>query len=107
MTEVHSSYADRLRELEMFSLEKAQVSQTLHQCPKEAHKKDKTSLFSPIPCHRKRGNGHKLKHRFSVNISGFTVRATEHQHRLHRQVVESLSLEILNSCLDMVLGSLL
>ena len=57
---------------------------------------------------RTKGNGHKLKHgRFSLNIRKhfFPVRVIERWHRLPREVVESLSLEILTGCLDMVLDS--
>ena len=56
-----------------------------------------------------RGSGHKLQHRrFPLNIRKhfFTVRVTEHWHRLPREVVESPSLEIFKSHLDMVLGNL-
>ncbi|KFP99391.1 hypothetical protein N329_00688, partial [Haliaeetus albicilla] len=51
-------------------------------------------------------NGHTLKcKRFPLNIRkhGFTVRVTEHRHRLPREAVESPSLEIFRSCLDTVL----
>ncbi|KFV80357.1 hypothetical protein N308_07616, partial [Struthio camelus australis] len=54
-------------------------------------------------------NGHKLKSRkFCRNLrkSFFTVRVTEHWHRLPREAVESPSLEIFKSCVDRVLGSL-
>ena len=56
-----------------------------------------------------RGDGHKLKHRwFPLNMRKhfFTVRVTEHWHRLPRETVECPSLEIFRSCLDMVLGNL-
>jgi len=63
-----------------------------------------------VPSDRIRGNGHRLKHRtFHLNIGKcfFTVRVTEHWHRLPRDAVESLSLEILKSFLDMVPGNCL
>ena len=61
-----------------------------------------------MPSDRTRGNRHKLKHwTFPLNIRKhfFTVRVTEHWHRLPREVVESPSLAILKGCLDMVLGN--
>jgi len=61
-----------------------------------------------VPSDRTRGNGHKLQYgRLCLNIrqSFFTVRVTEQWHRLPRDIMESPSLEILKSHLDMVLGS--
>ncbi|KFV78399.1 hypothetical protein N308_05559, partial [Struthio camelus australis] len=55
-------------------------------------------------------NGHKLNHRqFCLNVrkNFFTVRVTEHWHRLPREVVESPSLEIFKSHLDTILGNVL
>jgi len=63
-----------------------------------------------VPRDGTRGNRHKLKHKkFHLNIrkSFFPLRVTEHWNRLPRGVVESPSLEILKTRLDVVLCSLL
>ncbi|KFV76507.1 hypothetical protein N308_12292, partial [Struthio camelus australis] len=55
-------------------------------------------------------NGHKLIHRqFHLNLrkNFFTGRVTEHWNRLPRQVVESPSLEIFKTRLDVILGNML
>ncbi|KFV82924.1 hypothetical protein N308_04409, partial [Struthio camelus australis] len=55
-------------------------------------------------------NGHKLKHRkFHLNMRKnlFPVRVTEHWNRLPRGVVESPSLEIFKTRLDVILGNML
>ncbi|KFV74341.1 hypothetical protein N308_07982, partial [Struthio camelus australis] len=55
-------------------------------------------------------NGHKLNHRkFHLNLRKkfFTVRVMEHWHRLPREVVESPSLEIFKTRLDVILGNML
>ena len=68
-------------------------------------KEDRARLFSVVPSDRTRGDGHTLKQRrFPLNIRKHfvTVRVTE---PLFREVVESPSLEISKSRLDMVLGN--
>jgi len=57
-----------------------------------------------------KGQWAQLKHReFRLNMrkNFFPLRVTEHWNRLPREVVESPSLEILKTCLDKVLCSLL
>lgn len=60
-----------------------------------------------VPTNSTRGNRHKLKHQgFPLNIKKhlLTVRVTKHCHKVPRDAVECSSLEILKSCLDMILS---
>ncbi|KFV77157.1 hypothetical protein N308_00731, partial [Struthio camelus australis] len=55
-------------------------------------------------------NGQKLNHRkFHLNLrkNFFPVRVSEHWHRLPREVVESPSLQISKTRLDVILGNVL
>ncbi|KFV79745.1 hypothetical protein N308_04290, partial [Struthio camelus australis] len=55
-------------------------------------------------------SGRKLNHRkFHLNLRGnfLTARVTEHWNRLPREAVESPSLEIFKTHLDVILGNLL
>ena len=57
---------------------------------------------------QERGNGNKLEHRrlhLKIKKRFFTVRVTNHWHRLPMEVVESPSLEIFKNHLDTVLGN--
>jgi len=63
-----------------------------------------------VPSNRTRGNGHKLKQRklqLNKRKNFFPLRVTEPWHRLPREAVESPSLEIFKTLLDVVLCSLL
>ena len=80
----------------------------MYKYPQGRCKKDGARLFSVVPCDRTRGNGHKWKHRrFLLNTRKhfFSMRMTEHWHRLPREVVESPSLEIFKGHLDTVLAN--
>ncbi|KAK4829209.1 hypothetical protein QYF61_002474 [Mycteria americana] len=74
----------------------------------EGNEGEGTRLFPVVSSDRIGGNGHKLKYRkFLLNTSKhlFTVRVVKHWHRLPREVVESPSLEMFKSRLDMALGN--
>lgn len=72
---------------------------------KELNERDR--LLMVVPSDRTRGNEHKLKHRwFPLNIrKHFSVRMTEHCHRLPREFIGFSSLEIFRNCLDTILGN--
>ncbi|KAK4825931.1 hypothetical protein QYF61_003426 [Mycteria americana] len=120
------SYEERLRELGLFSLEKGDLinvykylkecekrmeTGSFHCCPVSwfsfSRQLSTTQLLAHPPPTDKRQWAQPETQAFPLNIRKhfFTVRVTEHWHVFSREAVESPSLEILKSCLDMVLGN--
>jgi len=104
-------YEERLREFELFSLEKRRLQGDIivpFQYLKEAYRKDGDNLFIKACCDRMSNNDFKLREgRFRLDIRKcFTARELKHWNGLPREVVQSPSLEAFKARLDGALSKL-
>jgi len=108
----HLSCEERLRELELFSLEKRRLWGDLivaFQYIKGTYKKDGERLFTRACSDRNQSNYFELiKYIFilDVKINFFTVRVFRHRNRLSREAVDAPSLEVFKARLDETLRTL-
>jgi len=109
----HVSYEERLRKLELFSLEKSRLWGDLvaaFQYLKGACKKGGDKVFSKVCCDRTRSNRFKLKEGkfiLTTRKKFFTVRAVKHWNGLPREAAEAPSLETFKARLDGALSNLI
>jgi len=103
----HLLYEERLSNLGLFSLGKRRLRRDLI----NVNKYLKGGGRQMVVCiNRAKSNGLELEHRkFHTNMQKnlFMIRVTEHWNRLPREVVESLSKDIIKTCLDTYLCDLL
>ncbi|GAB0205659.1 triadin [Grus japonensis] len=105
----HLSYEDRLRELGLFSPEKAPGRSNCGlPVPEGAYRKAGEGLFTRAWSDRTRGNSFKLKEgrfRLDMRKKFFTMRVVRHWNRLPREAVVAPSLEVFKARLDEALGN--
>ena len=97
-------------ELSLFSVEKNWLRGSVsgYKSFLDGSKLDRARCFSGVPRKRRRNNEQELKHNklhLNIRITFSGLRVAEHWARLSRQLVESSSLEILRTWLDMPLSN--
>ncbi|KFR08139.1 hypothetical protein Y956_12049, partial [Nipponia nippon] len=108
----HLSYEDRLRKLELFSLERRRLWGDViaaFQYLKRAYRKAGEGLFRRACSDRTRGNGFKLKEggfRLAIRKKFFPVRVVRPWNRLPREAVDAPSLAVFKARLDGALSNL-
>ena len=108
----HLFYEERLRELELFSLEKRRLQgrpQSSCPVPEGAYKIAGEGLFTRACSDRTRNNDFKLREgRFRLDISNkfFTMRVVRHWTRLPREGVEARSRAVFKARLDGAMSTL-
>ena len=106
------SYEDRMKELELFSMEKRRVQGDLIvacQYLKGSYRKEGDRLFSIVCCDSTRENAFKLKQcrfRLDVRKRFFTMKVVRHRNMLPKEVVSLPLLEAFMARLGGTLGSL-
>ncbi|KFP27858.1 hypothetical protein N325_01624, partial [Colius striatus] len=109
----HLPYEERLRELGLFHLEKSRLRVDLINIYKYLNgdcQEVGAFLYSVLSSNRTRGNGKKLedkKAHINIRKNYFTLQVREPWHRLPREGVESPSLEVFKTHLDMFLCDLI